>query len=58
MQLALIAGLVLLIFGMAVAVVTYEDKRAARREAVRRRARLASLGEVDPLAPHRLRIDR
>ncbi|MFD8499098.1 hypothetical protein SAMN05421504_102859 [Amycolatopsis xylanica] len=57
MQLALILGLVGLIFAVAITFVALEDKRAARREAVRRQARLARLGEVDPLAPHRLRVD-
>jgi hypothetical protein len=58
LQLALIVGLVMLIFALAVGVVAFEDKRAARRVAAQRRARLARLGEVDPLAPHRLHVDR
>ena len=57
MQLALILSLLVLIFIVAAAVVAFEDKRAARREATARKARLARLGEVDPLAPHRLRAD-
>ena len=57
MQLALILSLVVLIFIGAVAVIAFEDKRAEKREALRRQARLARLGEVDPLAPHRLRVD-
>jgi hypothetical protein len=57
MQLALILSLVALIFIGAIVVVAFEDKRAAKREAQLRQARLARLGEVDPLAPHRLRVD-
>jgi hypothetical protein len=57
MQLALILSLVVLIFIIAIVVVAFEDKRAAKREAQLRQARLARLGEVDPLAPHRLRVD-
>ena len=54
---ALVLSLVVLIFIIAIVVVAFEDKRAAKREAQLRQARLARLGEVDPLAPHRLRID-
>jgi hypothetical protein len=57
LQLAHILSLVVLIFAVAGVVVAYEDRRAAQREAVRRQARLTRLGEVDPLAPHGLRID-
>jgi hypothetical protein len=57
LQLALILGLVVLIFTVAAAVVAYEERCAARREAVRRQARLARLGEVDPLAPNRFPTD-
>ncbi|MFD9894952.1 hypothetical protein [Amycolatopsis sp. NPDC058986] len=58
MQLSLVLGLVALILAVAALVVVLEDRRAAKRAAQRRRARLASLGEVDPLAPSRLRVDR
>ena len=54
---ALILSLLVLTFAVAAAVVAFEDKRAARRDATARQARLARLGEVDPLAPHRLRAD-
>jgi hypothetical protein len=57
-QLAVVIGLVLLIFAIAAVVVVFEDRRATRREAERRRAWLARLGEVDPLAPGKLRADR
>jgi len=57
-ELAIVLGLVLLIFTAAAATVAWEDRRAKRREAVRRAARLARLGEVDPLAPNRLHADR
>jgi predicted glycosyltransferase len=57
LQLALIVCLLVLIFAVAAAVVAFEDKRAARREAMARQARLTRLGEVDPLAPHRLRAN-
>lgn len=56
MELAIVMGLVVVIFVAAVATVSFEDRRAAHREALRRRARLARLGEVDPLAPERLRL--
>ncbi|WP_414943428.1 hypothetical protein [Amycolatopsis sp. cmx-11-32] len=55
LQLSLILGLVALIFVVATVLVVAEDRRAARRVAQRRQARLASLGEVDPLAAQRLR---
>lgn len=58
MQLTLILGLVALIIAVAALVVVLEDRRAAKRAALQRKARLARLGEVDPLAPGRLRIDR
>lgn len=58
MQLSLILGLVALIFAVAAAFVVLEDCCAARRAAQRRQARLADLGEVDPLAAHRLSTDR
>lgn len=54
MTLAIVLGLVVLIFAAAGVTVAWEDRRTARREAVRRAARLARLGEVDPLAPSRL----
>jgi len=57
-QLTLILGLVALIIAVAALVVVLEDRRAAKRAALQRKARLARLGEVDPLAPGRLRIDR
>lgn len=58
MQLPLILGLVALVLGLAALVVVLEDRRAAKRAALQRKARLARLGEVDPLAPGRLRADR
>lgn len=58
MQLTLILGLVALIIAVAALVVVLEDRRAAKRAALQRKARLARLGEVDPLAPGRLRLDR
>ncbi|HET6499942.1 MAG TPA: hypothetical protein VFG87_04170 [Amycolatopsis sp.] len=58
MQIAIVLGLVLVIFTAAAATVAWEDRRAARRAAVRRVARLARLGELDgrpsstePLSP-------
>ncbi|WP_020632455.1 hypothetical protein [Amycolatopsis alba] len=57
MQLSLILGLVALIFVVATVLVVAEDRRAARRAAQRRQARLANLGEVDPLAAQRLHLD-
>ncbi|MBB5853849.1 hypothetical protein ACFQ05_11125 [Amycolatopsis umgeniensis] len=58
MQLSLILGLVALIFVVATVLVVAEDRRATRRAAQRRQARLADLGEIDPLAAQRLRADR
>ncbi|SFJ51649.1 hypothetical protein SAMN05421835_10660 [Amycolatopsis sacchari] len=58
MELAIVLGLVVLFFAIATLVVALEDRRAAHRRAVQRAARLARLGEVDPLAPSRLRTDR
>ncbi len=58
MEIAIVLGLVVLFFTAAVVTVTVEDRRAARRKAAQRAARLARLGEVDPLAPARLRTDR
>ncbi|WP_372667409.1 hypothetical protein [Amycolatopsis kentuckyensis] len=58
MQLPLILGLVALVIAVAALVVVLEDRRAAKRAALQRKARLARLGEVDPLAPGRLRADR
>ena len=58
MQLPLVLGLVALVLAVAALVVVLEDRRAARRAALRRKARLARLGEVDPLAPSRLHVDR
>ncbi|MFJ7211259.1 hypothetical protein [Amycolatopsis sp. NPDC098790] len=58
MQLPLILGLVALVIAVAALVVVLEDRRAAKRAALQRKARLARLGEVDPLAPSRLRADR
>jgi uncharacterized membrane protein YsdA (DUF1294 family) len=52
-QLSLILGLVALVLAVAAFLVVLEDRRAAKRK-----ARLARLGEVDPLAPSRLRADR
>ena len=58
MQLSLVLGLVALIFAMATLLVVTQDRRAARRAAELRKARLSRLGEVDPLAPSRLRLER
>lgn len=58
MQLWLVLALVALILAAASLIVVLEDRRAAKRAAQQRRARLARLGEVDPLAPARLRVDR
>ncbi|MGW4482466.1 hypothetical protein ACWEOE_01380 [Amycolatopsis sp. NPDC004368] len=58
MQLWVVLALVALILAAASLIVVLEDRRAARRAAQRRKARLASLGEVDPLAPGRLSVDR
>jgi hypothetical protein len=57
LQLALILGLVILVFAVAAAVVAFEDKRTLRRRATARRARLARMGEADPVAGNRLRPD-
>jgi len=57
-QLPIVLGLVALVLAVAALVVVLEDRRAAKRAALQRKARLASLGEVDPLAPGRLRADR
>jgi len=57
LQFALILGLVVLVFAIAAVVVAFEDKRTLRRRATARKARLARMGEVDPLAPNRLRAD-
>ncbi|GAA3533726.1 hypothetical protein GCM10022222_16340 [Amycolatopsis ultiminotia] len=57
MQLWLVLGLVALVIVAASLIVLVEDRRSARRAALQRRARLARLGEVDPLAPGRLRVD-
>lgn len=57
MQVSLVLGLVALVIAVASLIVVLEDRRAARRAALRRKARLARLGEVDPLAPGRLRVD-
>ena len=53
---ALVIGLVFVIFAVAVVVVAAQDKRAAEKAANLRQARLARLGEIDPLAVNRLRI--
>ncbi|SEF28442.1 hypothetical protein SAMN05421837_104163 [Amycolatopsis pretoriensis] len=58
MQLPLILGLVALVIAIAALVVVLEDRRAVKRAALQRKARLARLGEVDPLAPGRLHADR
>lgn len=58
MQLPIVLGLVALVLAVATLVVVLEDRRAAKRAALRRKARLARLGEVDPLAPGRLHVDR
>ncbi|WP_199199417.1 hypothetical protein [Amycolatopsis sp. CA-128772] len=58
MQLPIVLGLVALVLAVAVLVVVLEDRRAAKRAALQRQARLARLGEVDPLAPGRLHVDR
>jgi hypothetical protein len=57
-QLPIVLGLVALVLAVAALVVVLEDRRAAKRAALQRKARLARLGEVDPLAPGRLRADR
>jgi uncharacterized iron-regulated membrane protein len=57
-QLLLVLGLVAVILALAAGVVVLEDRRAAKRAALQRKARLARLGEVDPLAPGRLRVER
>ena len=57
MQVSLVLGLVALVIAVASLIVIMEDRRAAKRAALRRKARLARLGEVDPLAPGRLRVD-
>ncbi|HET6286379.1 MAG TPA: hypothetical protein VFG15_06475 [Amycolatopsis sp.] len=57
MQFSLILGVVALIFVVATVLVIAEDRRAARRVARRRQARLADLGEVDPLAARKLKLD-
>lgn len=49
-QLAVVSCLVGLLLIAAAVTVGYEDQRAARRHARQRRARLARLGESDPLA--------
>jgi hypothetical protein len=56
-QVSLVLGLVALVIAVASMIVILEDRRAAKRAALRREARLARLGEVDPLAPGRLRVD-
>lgn len=58
MQLWVVLALVALILAAATLIVVLEDRRAARRAAQQRSARLARLGEVDPLAPGRMRVDR
>lgn len=57
MEFALVLGLVVLVFAAAVAYVAHEERRAARRRSATRRERLARLGEIDPLAPARLRTE-
>lgn len=57
MPVSLVLGLVALVIAVAALIVVLEDRRAAKRAALRRKARLARLGEVDPLAPGRLRVD-
>lgn len=58
MQLPIVLGLVALIVAVAALLVVLEDRRASKRAALQRKARLARLGEVDPLAPGRLHVDR
>lgn len=58
MQLPIVLGLVALVLAVAALVVVLEDRRASKRAALQRKARLARLGEVDPLAPGRLHADR
>ncbi|MEV4600442.1 hypothetical protein AB0K15_23935 [Amycolatopsis sp. NPDC049253] len=58
MQLWVVLALVALILAAASLIVVLEDRRAAKRAALQRKARLARLGEVDPLAPGRLSVDR
>ncbi|MEV6895942.1 hypothetical protein [Amycolatopsis sp. NPDC051372] len=58
MQLWVVLALVALTLAAASLIVVLEDRRAAKRAALRRKARLARLGEVDPLAPGRLSVDR
>ncbi|OZM72770.1 hypothetical protein CFN78_14240 [Amycolatopsis antarctica] len=57
MEFALVLGLVVLIFAAAVTYVAGTDRRAERRATTRRRAHLARLGEVDPLAPAKLQAE-
>lgn len=54
MELALVVALASLLLIAAALTVLLEDRRAARRDARQRQARLARLGEADPLAPARL----
>lgn len=58
MQLPLVLGLVALVLAVAALLVVLEDRRATKRAALQRKARLARLGEVDPRAPGRLHVDR
>lgn len=54
MELLLVACAVAAVFAAATGIVAGEDRRRARRHAEQRRARLASLGEPEPLSnPHR-----
>ena len=65
MEFVIVVGLVVLIFTAAAVTVAWEDRRAARRAAVSRAARLARLGELDPptrlprpLSPETLRASQ
>lgn len=51
-ELIVVISLVALFLVAAAVTVAAEDRRAARRHALRRQARLAEMGEADPLTPH------
>ncbi|MCP2255922.1 hypothetical protein LY13_004704 [Prauserella aidingensis] len=57
MYLASVLGLFVLLLAVAAVIVTWEDRRADRQRARTRDARLAALGEVDPLAPARFQAE-
>jgi hypothetical protein len=47
-DIALVLALVLVVLIAAAATVAHQDRRAQRRDALRRRARLTRLGEAEP----------